>query len=152
LKRIEDINSTSNVIILLTDGQSNSGEITPEKASDIARDRGVKIYTIGVGTKGEAPFLVKDAFGRERYIKQRVNIDEKTLMQIAEKTGGLYFRAENTKGLEEIYDTIDRLEKTEVEVKTFTEYREYYAYLLYPALVVLIIYAILINTRFLRIP
>lgn len=83
---------------------------------------------------------------------QQVNIDEKTLKSIADKTGGLYFRAENTKGLEQIYETIDRLEKTEVKVKTFAEYKEYYLYILVPALILLILAVLLENTRYLRIP
>lgn len=152
LKRLEDIKSKSNIIILLSDGESNAGELTPDAASEIAEVKNVKIYTIGVGTKGKAPFKVKNSFFGERYVYQKVNIDEKTLKEIAEKTGGLYFRAENTKGLGQIYDTIDRLEKTEVKVKTFAEYKEYYLYILGPALLLLIVSVLLENTRYLRIP
>ncbi len=152
LKRLEDIKSKSNIIILLSDGESNSGELTPDVASEIAAVKNVKIYTIGVGTKGKAPFKVKNSFFGERYVYQQVNIDEKTLKSIADKTGGLYFRAENTKGLEQIYETIDRLEKTEVKVKTFAEYKEYYLYILIPALILLILAVLLENTRYLRIP
>ncbi len=152
LKRLEDIKSKSNIIILLSDGESNAGELTPDVASDIAAVKNVKIYTIGVGTKGKAPFKVKNSFFGERYVYQPVNIDEKTLKSIADKTGGLYFRAENTKGLEQIYETIDRLEKTEVKVKTFSEYKEYYLFILIPALIFLVLAVLLENTRYLRIP
>ena len=152
LKRLEDIESKSHVIILLTDGQSNSGELTPETATEIAVEKGVKIYTIGVGTRGKAPFLIKHPLLGEQYVYQQVDIDEDTLKKIAGKTGGLYFRAENTEGLGQIYDTIGKLEKTEVDVKTFAEYNEFYRYLLLPAFVLLCLWIILSNTRYLRVP
>jgi len=152
LKRLEDIRSKSNVIILLTDGQSNSGEFSPGAAAEIAVIKSVRIYTIGVGSRGRAPFLINDpVFGR-RYVYQQVDIDETTLKDIARKTGGLYFRAENTEGLQRIYDTIDQLEKTEVKVKTYAEFSELYGWFLLPAIVLLMLRIILINTRFLRIP
>lgn len=152
LKRLEDIKSKSNIIILLSDGENNSGELSPDVASAIAATKNVKIYTIGVGTNGKAPFKIKNAFFGERYVYQQVKIDEKTLKSIADKTGGLYFRAENTAGLEQIYETIDKLEKTEVKVKTFAEYKEFYLYILIPALMLLILAVLLENTRYLRIP
>jgi Ca-activated chloride channel family protein len=152
LKRIEDIESKSNIIILLTDGQSNSGELSPESATAIAVEKKVKIYTIGVGSRGKAPFLIRHPVLGERYVYQQVDIDEETLNTIAEKTGGLYFRAENTEGLQQIYDTIGKLEKTEIKVKRFAEYKEFYRYLLIPAFVLLGFWILLINTRYLRVP
>ena len=152
LKRIGDVKSASNIVILLTDGQSNTGELTPDIAAGIAAEKGVKIYTIGVGTRGEAPFLVNDPFFGERYVYQRVDMDEDTLKAIAQRTGGMYFRAEDTAGLEKIYDTIDQLEKTEVKVERFTENRELYPFFLLPAFVLLGLWVVLTNTRFLRIP
>ncbi len=152
LKRLEDIKSETHIIILLTDGQSNAGELSPETATEIAVQKGVKIYTVGVGTRGKAPFLVKDPFFGERYIYQQVDIDEDTLRDIAQKTNGLYFRAENTQGLQKIYETIDRLEKTEVKVETFAEYSELYSYFLIPAFVMLCLWVVLSNTRFLKMP
>ncbi|MBN1931290.1 MAG: VWA domain-containing protein [Desulfobacterales bacterium] len=152
LKRLEDLKSVSNIIILLTDGRSNTGELSPSTATEIAVQKKVKIYTIGVGGKGQAPFLVNHPLLGERYIYQQVDIDEDTLQDISSKTGGLYFRAENTEGLQKIYDTIDTLEKTEVKVKTFAEYRELYRYFLIPAFTIMIFWIILINTRFLRVP
>jgi len=152
LKRLEDIKSKSNIIILLTDGQSNTGELTPEVATEIAAQKGVKIYTIGVGSKGKAPFLIRHPLLGERYIYQQVNMDQNTLILISQKTKGMYFRAADTKGLQRIYDTIDRMEKTEVKVKTFAEYRELYIYFLIPAFLILILRIVLSNTRFLRVP
>jgi Ca-activated chloride channel family protein len=152
LKRLADIESESNIIILLTDGQSNAGELTPDIAGTIAAEKGVKIYTIGVGTRGKAPFLVKDPLFGERYVYQRVDIDEKTLRSIADQTGGLYFRAENLKSLETIYTTIDAMETTEVTVEMFAEYDEIYPWLLVPALALIGVHMTLRNTRYLTIP
>ncbi len=152
LKRLEDLKSKSNIIILLTDGESNAGEISPEAAAEIAVQRKVKIYTIGVGTQGEAPFLVRHPILGDRYVYRKVNMDEKVLTDIAKKTGGLYFRAEDTDGLKKIYDTIDKLEKTEIKMKSFAEYKEFYPYFLLSAFVILCIWIILSNTRFLRVP
>lgn len=152
LKRLEDIKSKSNVIILLTDGESNAGELSPDVAATIAAEKKVKIYTIGVGTRGQAPYRVRDPFFGERYVYRPVNIDEDTLKMISEKTGGRYFRAEDLKDLNDIYATIDKLEKTEVKVKEFMDYREYYMPLLIMAFITLVTGIILENTRYLRIP
>jgi len=152
IKRLADIESKSNIIILLTDGQSNAGELSPVTAGEIAREKDVKIYAIGVGSRGKAPFLVNDPIFGQRYVYQRVSIDEETLQTIAEKTGGLYFRAENLEGLQEIYDTIDKLEKTEVKVDIFADYSEIYPWLLVPAVILLLVYVVLRNTRFLVVP
>jgi len=152
LKRLVDIQSESNIVILLTDGQSNAGELSPDTAGEIAVQKGVKIYTIGVGSRGRAPFLVKDPLFGERYVYQQVNIDEEILQKIARQTGGLYFRAENLQGLEQIYETIDQMETTEVEVEIFAEYKEIYPWLLIPALALLPLYALLRNTRYMVVP
>ncbi|MFH0726108.1 MAG: VWA domain-containing protein [Pseudomonadota bacterium] len=152
LKRLSDIPSKSNIIILLTDGSSNSGELSPEAAAEIAATKNIRIYTVGVGREGEAPFRVNIPGYGERYVYQHVEIDEKTLEMIAEKTGGTYYRAEDTQSLQKIYNTIDALEKTEVKVKTFDNYRELYRYLLVPALCFLGCWLVLTHTRFLRVP
>lgn len=152
IKRMQDVKSKSNIIILLTDGQSNSGQITPEEAVRIARDKNIKIYTIGVGSRGMAPFLVNDPFLGKRYVRQRVDMDEESLKTIAEKTGGLYFKAEDTQGLSRVYDTIDQLETTPVKVKTFAQYNDLYRLFVLPALGMLAAAVILGNTRFLRVP
>ena len=152
LKRLEDIESRSNVIILLTDGRSNSGEFEPLTTAAIAQQKGVKIYTIGVGTQGRAPFAVNDAIFGQRLVYRRVNMDAKTLQAIADQTGGLFFQADDLAGLKKIYDTIDAMEKSEVEIDTFAEYRELYSYLLLPAFALLGVWVLLQNTRFLRVP
>lgn len=152
IKRLADIKSKSNIIILLTDGSSNAGEIPPETAAEIAKQKGIKIYTIGVGTRGEVRIPVNHpVFGRQ-FVYQKMEIDEKTLKKIAETTGGLYFRAENTQGLKEIYATIDKLEKTEEEVEVFVNIKELYAYALFPAFLFLSLWVLLTNTRFVKIP
>lgn len=152
LKRLEDIESRSNIIILLTDGSSNSGEIEPLTAAAIAKEKAVKIYTIGVGSNGRAPFIVNDPFFGRRSLYKRVEMDEQTLKSIANETGGQYFKAEDTTGLQRIYSTIDQMEKTEVKMKTFAEYNDLYIYLLLPSFGVLGVWIIIKNTRFLKVP
>ena len=151
-KRLLDIESKSNIIILLTDGRSNSGKLSPKEATDIAATGGVKVYTIGVGSRGKAPFLVNDPLLGQRYIYQQVDMDYDALKEIAQKTGGMFFAAENIKELEQIYESIDRLEKTKVEVDAWAEYNELYPWCIIPALFLLGGYIILFNTRLMRIP
>ena len=110
--------------------------LTPEQAAEAVRALGVKIYTIGVGGRGPAPFKVNTLFG-ERIIKQSVDLDEGTLQKIAGIGNGKYFRAADSKGLVEIYDIIDKEEKTEIKVKEFFHFRELYRFFLIPALLIL---------------
>jgi Ca-activated chloride channel homolog len=115
----------SKVIILLTDGENNAGFIEPVPAAELAQTMGIRVYTIGVGTKGEAPVPVTDPFSGRRFIRMMpVDIDEQTLTDVAETTGGKYFRATDTDSLENIYNEIDALEKSKVEAKHFVDYRE----------------------------
>jgi len=114
----------SKVIILLTDGENNAGEVDPVQAADLAGTMGVKIYTIGVGTKGRAPVPVIDPWGRRRMQWMNVNIDEGTLKKVAAATGGKYFRATDTASLENIYKEIDQLEKSRIEERHYVDYRE----------------------------
>lgn len=115
----------SKVIILLTDGQNTAGELDPIAAAELAQTLGIKIYTIGVGTRGNAPFPVFDPFSRRMVTRSiRVNIDEATLKKVAATTGGQYFRATDTESLISIYQSIDELEKTKVESKNYVDYRE----------------------------
>jgi Ca-activated chloride channel family protein len=115
----------SKVLILLTDGENNAGEVDPVQAAELAKKMGVKIYTIGVGTRGTAPMPVRDPFtGQQRVQWVEVSIDEDTLTKIADTTGGKYFRATDTESLAAIYKEIDQLEKTSVEARHFVDYRE----------------------------
>jgi Ca-activated chloride channel family protein len=123
VNRLKDSKAKSKVMILLTDGMNNRGEIDPLTAAQIAQTFNIRIYTIGVGTVGEAPYPVQTPFGI-RYQNIPVDVDEKTLAQIADMTGGRYFRATNNKALKEIYDEIDKLEKTRIEVKSYRSYTE----------------------------
>ena len=115
----------SKIIILLTDGENTAGELEPVAAAELAQTLGIKIYTIGVGTQGQAPIPVRDPFsGRQNIRMMQVNIDEVTLKKVAEVTEGKYFRAVDTNSLTEIYKEIDLLEKTKVETENFVDYSE----------------------------
>ncbi len=151
LKRLEDIESKSNIIILLTDGKSNSGEISWQDAIKIAAERKVKIHTIGIGTNGEAPFLMDGFFGK-RYVYQKVEMDLDALKTIAKETQGSFFEAGDLESLEKIYAMIDSLEKTKKDVEKWVEYEEMYPGVLIAGLLFLFSYILLANTRFLRIP
>ena len=152
LKRLKDIESKSNVIILLTDGVSNAGELSPADAAAIAAERGVKIYTIGVGSSGKAPFLVNSPIFGKQYVYQQVEMDEAALKEIAKKTGGLYFKAENTEALERIYKTIDNMEKTEAKSNVYAVYNDLYPWLVLLALLLLVLRIVLENTVYLEAP
>ncbi|MDD4515131.1 VWA domain-containing protein [Massilibacteroides sp.] len=125
VSRIKDSQAKSKVIILLTDGSNNAGEIAPVTAAEIAKTFGIRVYTIGVGTEGEAPYPFQTAFGVQ-YQNVRVDIDEQTLKQIATTTGGQYFRATDNSSLKEIYSEIDQMEKTKIQVQEFSKKQEEY--------------------------
>ena len=125
VNRLKDSKAKSKVIILLTDGQNNAGEIDPITAAQIAKTYGIKIYTIGVGTRGQAPYPVKTPFGT-RYQMVPVDIDEGMLKKIANITGGEYFRATDNKTLNDIYNKIDKMEKTKVEITSYRNAKELY--------------------------
>lgn len=115
----------SKVLILLTDGENNAGELEPLPAAELAKAMGIKIYTIGVGTQGQAPVPVFDPLSNRRMLRMmQVNIDEETLTKVAVETGGKYFRATDTESLAKIYAEIDELEKSHVEARHFVDYRE----------------------------
>lgn len=147
-KRLKDLKAASKILILLTDGRHNAGDISPEAAAEAVAAIGVKIYSIGVGGKGPAPFDVRTPFGVRR-VYERVDLDEETLQKIATIGKGQYFRASDSERLEEIYDIIDRSEKTEVKIKEFFHFRELYSYPLIPALVLLLL-EVLIRSFVLR--
>ena len=124
VKRLRASAADSKVVILLTDGSSNRGEIGPITAARMAAALGVRVYTIGAGSRGTARVPVNDPIRGRVFANTRVDIDERTLREVAALTGGRYFRATDVEGLAAIYDEIDELERTEIEVENFTQYAE----------------------------
>lgn len=138
VNRVRFAKTGTKVIILLTDGINNRGELDPRDAAAMARDFNIRVYTIGVGTKGKAPYPVKDSYGQVRYVLLDVEIDEQLLQEIANSTGGLYFRATDKDSLERIFTEIDRWEKTEVSSRRFYEAKELYPYFILAGLLLLL--------------
>jgi Ca-activated chloride channel family protein len=152
VNRLRSSGAKSRVIVLITDGRNNRGTIDPDTGAALAKAMGIRIYTIGVGTKGEAPYPVEDrAFGK-RYVYVAADIDEDSLRSIAAQTGGLYFRATDAKSLREIFDRIDRMEKTEVKVKQYSRFTELFPVFLVPGVLLLVLEIGLSQTRLRRIP
>ncbi len=149
VNRLKDSVAESKVIILLTDGQNNAGEIDPVTAADLAASFEIKIYTIGAGTRGMAPYPVVDAVFGKRYQNIAVDIDETMLTQIAQKTGGEYFRAIDTESLAGIYGRIDQLERTEIDELIYTDYQDLYPRYLLPGILLLVL-AFLMDRSLLR--
>jgi Ca-activated chloride channel family protein len=131
VNRIKDSKAKSKVIILLTDGVNNRGEIAPATAADIAKTFGIRVYTIGVGTQGMAPYPIQTPYGIQ-YQDMPVEIDEGILQEIAQTTGGKYFRATDNDKLVQVYKEIDKLEKSKIDVRQFSRKEERY---LVPALI-----------------
>ncbi|HZE44047.1 MAG TPA: VWA domain-containing protein [Steroidobacteraceae bacterium] len=127
----------SKVVILLTDGVNNTGKISPLAAAEAAKAMGVKIYTIGVGVRGNAPVPIRDASGNTRLITVKVDVDEKTLQAVADETGGKFYRATDTDSLQKIYEQINRFEKTAQTVQKFERTEELYPWALIPSLAIL---------------
>jgi Ca-activated chloride channel family protein len=152
VNRLRTTPAKSKIMILLTDGVNNTGKISPIAAAEAAKALGVKIYTIGVGVRGDAPVPVKDEFGRTQLVMAKVDVDEKTLQTIATMTGGAFFRATDTGSLQSIYAQINRLETSAQTIKRFEHYQELYAWALIPALAVLGLGLGLQQTRFRRLP
>jgi Ca-activated chloride channel family protein len=152
VNRIKDSKAKSRVIILLTDGVNNRGDIGPVTAAEIAADFGIRVYTIGVGSIGTAPIPVQDMFGRTVVRDMQVEIDEDVLQKIASTTGGSYFRATDNNKLREIYQEIDQMEKTRLDVKHFSKKREEYFPFLLAAMIILLAEVILRYTIFRTIP
>ena len=150
--RLKDRKSKSRIIVLLTDGTNNSGKIQPMTAAEAAEALGIKVYTIGAGTRGRAPVPRRGFGGRIVMDWQHVAFDEETLQQIADKTGGRYFRATDTASLEGIYEEIDKLERTDEEITQFQEFDEWFAWPLVPGVFCLILMMILTLTLWRRIP
>lgn len=153
INRLRESDSKSKVVILLTDGVNNSGQIAPLTVADIAKSQNIKVYTIGVGRNGTAPFPVFDDYGREVYtVEMKVEIDEKMLREIASKTGGEYFRATDKKSLESIYQQIDSMEKSKIENFDVTHVHEEYLIYVLAAIALLLLEFIVKYIVLKRIP
>ena len=152
INRLRESDAKSKVVILLTDGVNNRGEITPITAAEIAKAQNIRVYTIGVGTEGMAPYPAVDMLGNITFVKQKVEIDEKTLTAMAEMTGGRYFRATDNAKLKAIYDEINQLEKSKVEVTEHLSYHEQFLAWVLAALGLLLAEFLLANLVLKRIP
>ena len=152
VNRLRELKSKSKIVILMTDGVNNAGKIAPLTAAEAAQALGVKCYTIGVGTRGKAPMPATDMFGRRGYQMVDVDIDEVTLQKISDMTGGKYFRADNAENFGNIYAEIDKLERTEADVKKFAQHTELFAWLIAGGLVLLVAEIALGQTALRRLP
>lgn len=150
--RLTASDAKSKVIILLTDGENNSGQIDPFTAAEMAKTLGIRIYTIGVGRGGLVPYPVIDPVFGKVYRNIKLDVDEEALKEIARITGGLYFRARDRKGLREIYDTIDGLEKTKISVTEYINYEQLFQYPLLFAFIIFLLELFLRYTMYLRVP
>ncbi len=150
--RLKDREAKSKIVVLLTDGDSNAGKVTPVTAAEAARALGIKIYAIGAGTRGFAPIPVQDPFGRTVYRNVKVEVDEAALKQIADIGGGQYFRATDEKSLEQIYDQIDKLEKSTVELSQYKQYRDLFPWCLGAGLAMVTLQVVLGQTVWRRLP
>lgn len=144
--RLQGSEAKSKIVILLTDGQSNAGKVPPLTAAESAKALGYRVYTIGAGTRGTAPYPQIDPFGRKVYVNMPVDVDEETLQRIADETGGRYFRATDTESLRKIYADIDQLETTSLEGLQYLDYDELYVWLVLAAIVLLAGEAVLAQT------
>jgi Ca-activated chloride channel family protein len=152
VNRLRDLKSKSKLVILMTDGQNNAGKIPPLTAAEAAQSLNVKVYTVGVGTRGSARIPATDMFGRRVYQMIQADIDEDTLQGIAKNTGGKYYRADSTDTLRKIYDEIDKLETTEVETKKYVQIEELLAWAVWPGLGLLMLEILLGNTVWRKLP
>jgi Ca-activated chloride channel family protein len=150
--RLKDVPAKSKVIILLSDGEQTAGAIDPPEAAQTAKAFGIKVYSIGIGSTGWAPFAEEDRFGHTVFRREPVRLDEATLKMLAETTGGRYFNAQDTDALENVYAEIDKLEKTLSEGRLYTEYRELYQYAMFPGLGLILLEVLLASTRFRSLP
>jgi Ca-activated chloride channel family protein len=152
VNRLRELKSKSKIVILMTDGQDNASKVPPLTAAEAAHALGVKVYTIGVGMRGEAPMPATDMFGRRGYQMVTVDIDEDTLTKIADKTGGKYYRADNAESFEKIYAEIDKLEKTEATVKKYTQHKELFGWVVAGGLALLLVELTLGQTVMRKLP
>ncbi|MDH3629115.1 MAG: VWA domain-containing protein [Acidobacteriota bacterium] len=149
--RLRDSEAKSRLVVLLTDGENNTGQIAPRDAADAAKALGIRVYTIGVGSNDWVTYVNPDNFGGRRQ-RQRFPLDEETLKEIAERTDGEYFNAKDPDGLKHVFETIDQLEKTEIESRERILYAELFHWFLLPALITLFLERLLSSTRLRKIP
>lgn len=152
VNRLRGSDAKSKVVILITDGANNAGNIDPVTAAELAKTFGVKVYAICIGRGGLVPFPVNDPLFGKRYVQAEVEIDEMILKRIADITGGLFFRARDTQALQQVYDQIDKLEKTEVKLKEYRNYEEMFYFFLIPGLALLMAEILLSQTVLLKVP
>jgi Ca-activated chloride channel family protein len=152
VRRLDAQDAKSKVLVLLTDGQNNAGKIDPRAAAEAAKALGVKVYTIAVGSKGEAMVPVTDDRGRQELVPMKVDVDEGTLKQVADTTGGNFYRATDTDSLRRVYAEIDRLEKTTRSLDSFTQKTERFTWFVLPGLALLAASLVSSATRFRRVP
>lgn len=152
VERIRRSKAESKIVILLTDGVNNAGIIPPERAAELAQQFGIKVYCIGAGTEGYAPVPVPTMFGDVRLRHVPVRIDEETLRTIAQKTGGQYYRATDSETLSKIYETIDRLERTEIVETRYLQYDEHFAGFVFPGLLLIVVALVTSKTLFSSLP
>jgi Ca-activated chloride channel family protein len=152
VNRMRASKAKSKVVVLVTDGRNNAGQLGPESAAEAARALGFKVYTIGVGSQGEVPCLVNDPQVGRRYVQVQADFDEDLLRKIAESTGARYFRAADADGFAKAFSEIDALEKTEMESRVRILYREKFMQALFPAGILLGLELLLAGTRLRRIP
>jgi len=152
VNRLRDQKAKSRIVILLTDGINNAGKILPATAAEAAETFGIKIYTIGAGSRGEVPVPITDKFGNRKMLRAKVDIDEKTLKQVSQMTGAQYYRATDTDSLEKIYKDINKLETTTRKIKKFEHRNEMFLWAALGALLLMGIELTLKQTRFRRLP
>jgi Ca-activated chloride channel homolog len=146
---LKELPGRARIAVLLTDGKNTTGVLDPIQAARTAATYGIKVYTVGVGTQGEAPFAMQDVFGGTSFHYQKVEMDEETLKAVADTTGARYFRADSSEALQEIFQIIDEMEKTEVEVKEWVDYNELFRAPLFFALLFLV-FELALRTTLLR--
>lgn len=152
INRLKDSPAKSKVIILLTDGRNNTGEIDPFTAAEIAKAMNIKIYTIGAGIPGGAIYPIDDPIFGRRYVRLPEDLDEDSLVKIASLTQGQYFRATSAQGLKNIYKQIDQMEKTEIKISEYVDYKELFPYFVLPGILVFLSEIVLMNTYFRKLP
>lgn len=150
--RLKDKEAKSKLIVLLSDGDNNAGKVAPLTAAEAAKALGIRVYTIGAGSEGSAPFPFTDPFGRTVYQRVELRFDETALKDIAKLTGGTYYRATDTKSLEKIFSQIDQLEKTKVEVEKYSQYKDLFPWFLLAGFGFLVAEIVLSQTAWRRLP